>query len=461
MNDCLPWTDKRLAGINKDELSLLLQPKMDIVQDQSEAITNLMVLLYEKQYRRQARLSSYRQRHLLLRWYYEKGWSIYNLSAFFKLLSKESSPPRGNASGFNLVGYSRGQLGLGEDLRSYAALLKLKQVPFSIFHVGHPSDNPTTYTMKEESDVLPFSHSIFFMNMIELEKLFDLYHSDDNCFGYRIAIPPWELPRVPKAWDNAFTQLDEVWAMSDFVKQAYENVVPNVIKASPVVLRPSIDARVVERQLRPFTFLYIFDANSYLERKNPIAALRAFMQAFSDGAENVRLILKTTRELSHSILGKELIHLASTDRRVKLITELSTERQIQALWSNCDCYVSLHRSEGFGRTIAEAISRRIPVIATNWSGNMDITGKDYPLGVDFTLVDIKNDEYPHGEGQQWAEPIVSDAAAKIRWVYDNFGTTEIENIIEKNLQRFDSYFSLDARNRPIENVLARNNEVPM
>jgi glycosyltransferase involved in cell wall biosynthesis len=453
LNDYLPWTIKRLDSISKNELDLLLQPKINVVQDQSEIITNLMALLYEKQHGCIPTLATFRQRHLLLQWYYDKAWSIYNLDGFFKLISDKTYVQNEAMKGFNLVGYSRGQLGLGEDLRAYAALLKSKHIPFSIFHIGHPSDDPVIHTVKEESDALLFSHSLFFMNMIELKKLFDIYSEEDKSFGYRIAIPPWELPKAPQAWLQDFSRVDEVWAMSDFVLRAYEDVVPNVTKASPVVLRPIAQVNPVKRQLRPFTFLYIFDAGSYLQRKNPLAVLQAFLQAFHQGRENVRLILKTTRKLSEYNLGKQLIHLAHTDSRVHLITNLATENQINDLWNQCDCYVSLHRSEGFGRTIAEAVSRRIPVITTNWSGNMDITGEDYPLGVDYSLIDIQDDEYPYGEGQQWADPVISDAVAKIRWVYDNYETIEIEKIVEQNMRRFDSYFSIDAGNRPIENVL--------
>ena len=114
------------------------------------------------------------------------------------------------------------------------------------------------------------------------------------------------------------------------------------------------------------------------------------------------------------------------------------------LWAECDCYLSLHRSEGFGRTIAEAVARKIPVISTHWSGSTDITGTDYPLGVAFKLVELQPDEYPYWQNQRWAAPDIKDAASKMQWVVNNQNRGDLFEIIEQNYERYISKFSLSA-----------------
>ena len=447
-----PWTPERLARIDVKQLEVLLAPGPGIPQDQSEPITNLAIKLSQLQ-GRPLKLNRFLGRQALLKWYKTKAYSIYNLESFFSCLEHRFKliPDSKQKDGFNLIGYSRGTLGLGEDLRATAALLRNRGIPFSVYHIGHPSDSPEECVMPEESAELLFNTSVLFLNTIEAKKFLSLYQEYLPYLGYKIIIPPWELPEAPAQWESVFAEFDEIWCMSDFVAKAYEGLHNNLISVPPVVLPPAKSGQADKRQQRGFTYLYIFDAGSYLTRKNPEAVVKSFLQAFASSNEPVRLVLKVSNwQVNSQTMALE--SLIKLDSRISLITENYSSDEMNTLWDSCSCYVSLHRSEGFGRTIAEAACRGIPIVCTGWSGNVDITGQDYPLLVDYQLKAVEEGDYPHFSGQYWADVDVNDGAAKLHWVSTNRNTSELATITAALQQRFETCFSLQSPGRRIESL---------
>lgn len=449
-DDYLPWTPERLNNIPDAELHNLLKTREDVTQDQSVPITNLMVLLYNKQHGH-IDLTLFKSRRRLVEWFRLFGQSIYNLNSFFAVIHRTSSHSITKEKGINLVGYSKGQLGLGEDLRAFAKVLDRFKVSYSVFSIGHPSDNPKQYADLPESNALPYSHSIFFMNAIELGKLIKCYSNFKAAFGYTIAVPPWELSRAPSEWQETLQQFDEVWAMSQFVHRALHPICDKLKYSAPVVLESPLSKSQVKRQHRPFTFMYMFDSASFLSRKNPEAAIQAFLSAFPDKTTPVRLLLKST-PLQNSGSCEALLKLVGSDSRIALETKLVSHSELDNLWGRCHCYLSLHRSEGFGRTIAEAVVRNIPVIATDWSGNTDITGPDYELGVSYELIDVAEHEYPYSDNQVWSEPKIADAAQKMKWVYENQNSEDLRFIVTKLIKRYHDTFSVNATRPSVEEL---------
>ena len=169
-NHYLPWTYKRLSLLPENVWQQLFSPSENVEQDQTYPITNLMVLLYQK-ITNECDLSTFKKRASLVRWYEIYGKSIFNIEELETKLNyqtqKRHEPLKSN--GVNLVGYSRGRLGLGEDLRAYAELLKHKGIAFSIVHIGHPTDDPLSFSSPFENGVI-FDKSIFFINAIECNK---------------------------------------------------------------------------------------------------------------------------------------------------------------------------------------------------------------------------------------------------------------------------------------------------
>jgi glycosyltransferase involved in cell wall biosynthesis len=168
---------------------------------------------------------------------------------------------------------------------------------------------------------------------------------------------------------------------------------------------------------RAFVFLYVFDFFSYLDRKNPFAAIRAFKLAFPDRLSDVSLVLKAMNGNEKSTLWLSMVQLIDDDPRIIIVNQTLSRAKILALFDACDCFVSLHRSEGFGRGPAEAMYLGKPVIVTNYSGNTDFTLPDNSCLVDFSLVNVQAGQYPFHEGQQWADADVGHAAWYMKKLY--------------------------------------------
>jgi glycosyltransferase involved in cell wall biosynthesis len=154
-----------------------------------------------------------------------------------------------------------------------------------------------------------------------------------------------------------------------------------------------------------------------MERKNPLGLIRAFKLAFAS-MPKAKLVLKVSRAINYPEEIK-LLRDAIDGANIYLDISDMTREQVTALMNSCDCYVSLHRAEGLGLTIAEAMLLGKPVIATAYSGNLDFMDADTSLLVKYNLVELDQDYLPYQKGWHWADPDVNDAAEKMRWVYEN------------------------------------------
>jgi glycosyltransferase involved in cell wall biosynthesis len=430
----LPWTPKRLAALTQQELAVLFAPSANVVQDQNIDISNLMVLLYSKLFAN-VDLAKFRNRQALVEWYQVLGRYVFNIDQLenhISATSQEKQALETNQYGFNLIGYARSVTGLGEDVRQLATILGQLDIPFSLIVVGHPADSLQYAKLPNQSHVAKYKTSIFCMNLIEFEKLFGIYDDINKTFGKIILQAPWELPKLPKIPQSIMQCVDKFWAISDFVKNAFEaDGFNNVVKVPLICRSPLENETLVIQgvQKRAFTFLYIFDAGSYWSRKNPEITVDSFQNAFKLG-EKVRLIFKVTNA-NQSRQFLTFREKCRSDPRIHFITEYQSEMQIAKLFSHADCYVSLHRSEGFGRTLAEASLHAKPVIATNWSGSCDILPQESELLVDYTLVTLQQGDYPFAESQHWADADLTDATEKMFRVF-NLPKTQLEAIGQLN-----------------------------
>lgn len=238
---------------------------------------------------------------------------------------------------------------------------------------------------------------------------------------YRIGYWYWELDSIPPSWRRQADQLDEIWAATDFVAAALRATVSQPVRLmTPGVELPAFQPLpgtsfgLAEDR---FTFLFVFHMMSIMERKNPLGLIRAFRRAFA-ADEPVSLVLKTSFGARHPMEMQNLQRAADA-AGVQVIDAVFTQGETLALMNACDCYVSLHRSEGFGLTLAEAMLLGKPVIATGYSGNTDFMDPSNSLLVDHTLVRLTRDYLPYKAGSRWAEPSLDDAARLMRQVYEN------------------------------------------
>jgi glycosyltransferase involved in cell wall biosynthesis len=234
--------------------------------------------------------------------------------------------------------------------------------------------------------------------------------------GYTIGYWAWELAKFPDEWRSSFAFVQEVWAASRF---AYEAIAPATTK--PVFLMPpAVAIPAPEPGLKradfglpddKFIFYFSFDFRSYASRKNPLAAIAAFRRAFPHSDAPVSLVLKTIGSSWKLEDRDALTQTIRGDPRILLIDQEFARPRAIALVALADCFVSLHRSEGFGRGPAEAMLLGKPVITTDYSGTRDFATAETALLVGGELVPVGKDEYPGADGQVWAEPDIDEAVA--------------------------------------------------
>jgi glycosyltransferase involved in cell wall biosynthesis len=238
---------------------------------------------------------------------------------------------------------------------------------------------------------------------------------------YRIAYWAWELEMIPDEWLEVAPFADEIWAPTEFVAKAMRSRMP-----LPVFeMLPGVEVGRVEPVSRAelgiaedhCVFLFMFDMYSELERKNPLAVIRAFQQAFG-AEEKASLVIKVSRGNADPE-GLRRLESAAREAAVLLVDRVVSRELAYGFLDLCDCFVSLHRSEGFGLGLAEAMLLGKPTIATRYSGNLAFMHPENSLLVDYTLADIVKSGPIYQKGAFWAEPAVEHAASLMRWVFGN------------------------------------------
>ena len=331
------------------------------------------------------------------------------------------------APGALLVGHPYGVLGVGEYVRASAAAFAAAGVPFHIRNTydwgEHLAEKHPDFAFWDRLTTgRPHRANVFHINADEMADA--RRHLGDAFFAdrYNIAAWHWELSHFPEAWLKALEGVDELWASSRFIQHtlAERARVPVVWMPHPVEVTgaPTTEALDLPVPDERFLFLTFFDFTSFVTRKNPFGAIRAFRAAFPrGGAPRVGLIVKANGASARPAEAKAFLASPELrDPRITVVNETLDRRRLLGLIRRCDCFVSLHRSEGFGRGIAEALLFEKPVIVTGYSGNMDFTNPQNACIVDYQLVDVGPDEYPHPAGQRWADPDLEQAAEHMRRV---------------------------------------------
>ncbi|MFD2113979.1 glycosyltransferase family 4 protein [Thiorhodococcus fuscus] len=332
------------------------------------------------------------------------------------VIAKRSADWKHRPLGVNLIGYPRGQLGIGEDIRMAALALRSAEIPFSIYAVEPGSDvcQADESLSSHVSDDLQYSINLICMTGIETARLAAV--EGRHLFGgrYTIGYWPWELPDWPEEWRHAYGLVDEVWASSRYTYEAYRRSCSKPVRHMSMAIAVEPASGLTRKHFGlpedRFLFVFSFDMLSSIDRKNPEACIRAFLAAFPKGSEPVGLIVKAMRACSENPRWQSLVAEAKRDPRIKLVDGTLDRSVLHDFYRACNCYLSLHRSEGFGRGMAEAMLLGKPVIATGYSGNMDFTVPGTAMLVDHRLRPVNAGEYPFGEGQLWAEPDIEHAA---------------------------------------------------
>lgn len=355
--------------------------------------------------------------------------------------------------GVNLVAYIRADMGLGVAARGMAAAFEAAGVPFNVVNMEHGNYSAQTDQSWAHKEV---AHSRYDVTVVCVNP--------DNSFYLRTQFSPellgdryviahwyWELPEMPDEWLAEFEYTDEVWAASNFIKDAISSKAPVPVVRVPTVVQLNHSHQLSRAELGlpedRVLFLAMFDTKSVLERKNPLGVVRAFKNAFSNDDGRVGLILKFNnpdyeqpimRALRDEIRGQNVF----------VIDRLLSRDELTSLIDCCDCFVSLHRSEGFGLGPAEAMSLGKPAIITNWSGNTDYMTTDNCIAIDYKLVELGRDYGPYKAHQHWAEPDLEQAA---HWMKKIVAEPELAKAIGRRGQEtINTHFSPQAVGRIIQ-----------
>jgi glycosyltransferase involved in cell wall biosynthesis len=319
--------------------------------------------------------------------------------------------------GVNLAGYLTAEFGLGEMGRVLHATLRAADVPTVavVEERSLASLVRTGWAAPQDLAAPRFPISVLAVNADYTELLLTS-HPQLGRDRYRIGFWAWELEDFPARFDAGFGLVDEVWANSDFARDAIARRASVPVKTFPVpVLDPGVPDRAPRQAGDPVSFLFAFDFNSTAGRKNPWDVIAAFQQAFP-GRENARLVIKASNGHLHGAAAERLRYLAGADHRIELVERYLSVAELARLYADCDAYVSLHRSEGFGLTVAEAMIRGIPVISTDYSATREFVDERAGWPIPCTLVEVGAGSPPYQPDGHWAQPDVAVAAAAMRAV---------------------------------------------
>lgn len=410
--------------------------------DAPQGITRVLADIYEQRVDLQKAFPDVAGAHRLdyLEWVSRRGTLELDLPESLLPESRESPPPAAATSpaqpaalpespreplfGVNVVGYFRSELGVGEAGRQVVSALDAVEVPVLPLHgrtiplsrQGHP------FTYLDHSNAR-YPTNLVCMNADALPDFARQAGASFFADRYTIGLWFWEVTSPPASqWADAFALVDEVWAATHHVAQAISAVSPVPVVRIPLPVEfPPVPGDAREYfgfSEDEFVFLFSFDYLSVFERKNPLAVVSAFTQAF-DSDSGARLVLKCINAEHDPVHRDELQRVVSDRGDIRLLDQYLAPEAKNALTSAADCYVSLHRSEGFGLTMAEAMFYGKPVIATGYSGNVDFMTPWNSYLVDYDLVPIGAGAAPYPADGLWAEPSVEHAAQVMRTVFDD------------------------------------------
>lgn len=322
------------------------------------------------------------------------------------------------ARGVNLVGYLEAEMGLGEAARKLGRAFEQAGIAYApLAYKRTPSRQQHPASQSGAGEAL-YDTNVICLNADTLRSFATDVGVELFADRYTAGVWFWESTVFPRACLEGLAFVDEVWVASDYVREVIAQHTRKPVVVAPLAIErpPRVELSRADLGLpEGFEFLFSFDFFSVFERKNPLAVIEAFTKAFAPG-EGPLLVIKSINGHRKRKALARLEEAARGRPDIRLVDGYLSHAAKEALMATCDCYVSLHRSEGFGLTMAEAMSYGKPVIATGYSGNLEFMDEANSHLVPYAVVTI---ESGWSQGASWAEPDVDAAAALMRHVYDD------------------------------------------
>lgn len=371
----------------------------------------------------------YRLKNTLLR----KAYELYKVQGQQRAL-KFYRKVQQKKYGLNLVGYFSYTSGVAEVGRFFSKRLKESNVPFLIYDIA-----ASNYKKLDELSLAEYkSHfagktvfykNIFFVNGDAIDGLMN--QSPELFIGrHNVGVFFWEFDDY-FYFPNAFNAVNEVIAFTDFIATAVRKAAPPAVKVTKLnfpfvknweITKPAGEIRshlgIFEDE---FVFIFNFDFHSVYDRKNPEAILKAFTLAFT-ATDKVRLILKSIHAEENSTNFSKfqtVINNMPFKEKVIIINENLDRNEFMSMIQASDAYISLHRSEGLGLGMMEAMSMGKPVIATRYGGNLDFMNDENSCLVNYKLVPVEPGAGPYQPGWLWADADIEEASVFMKKLYED------------------------------------------
>lgn len=344
-------------------------------------------------------------------------------------VARTERPNQDLIRGVNLAGFLRGEFGLGEAARMLVKGLDARRIPVLPIDatISQLTRQKTEYaTLPNWSDGFPVNILCVNGNLIPglAEDAPWLFKERES-----IAMWFWETNRLPPEWLEAFEHLDEIWVASNFMAEMIGAASPIPVHAIPLPVSvppsPPFDRARYGIPEDDYLFTFVFDWHSTVERKNPHGLIEAFRSAFEPNS-GASLLIKSIQGIDFPAEYEQLAIAASRHPNIHLIDRHVPWREKNAMIAGCDCYVSLHRSEGFGLTLAEAMWFEKPAIATAYGGNLEFMTSENSRLVSYAMVPVGEKTAAATAGTahypadaMWADPDVGSAADAMRWAFEN------------------------------------------
>ena len=331
--------------------------------------------------------------------------------------------PGKHPKGINLYGFFKAENGLAQGVRTYARAMEKAGIPHTFLNtdfIGWLPQNDTTFDNQLTKEN-KYAVNVIHVNPDQWQEACGMFPREQFNGHYNIGVFLWELETVPEDWKPMFGYVDEIWTPSKFIADAMRKETDKPVTVIPYGMETPCNESLTRADFGlsedDFQVLMMFDSNSFSSRKNPGAAIDAFREAYGENPEYVKLVIKISNPKPEDIAFVEE-HIGGK-AGYTLITERMDKERLNSLIRLCDVFLSLHRSEGFGLVLAEAMSLGTATVATNWSANTEFMPEGTACLVDCGMVPVGNAYRYEQEGVTWAEPDVHQAAAYLRRLKDD------------------------------------------
>lgn len=330
-------------------------------------------------------------------------------------------------AGVSVLAYANAELGVGEAGRRLFSAIRQTGLPSELVGLtAHSSRNQhRLFGQLRDFPSFPTVISAVTADLApSVSRRFDLKRNASRHIGYWA----WELDEFPTQFMRGIRAVDEIWTISTFVQKAVEAKTDKKVSTVPISFRtPSAPTSFTREMLGitqdRFAFLTSFDYLSRPKRKNPESTIKAYLSAFQE-SDGTSLIVKSINSDQDLEYGAGLRTLASNRTDIVFIDQYFSSAENLALIELADCVVSLHRAEGFGLNLADAMVLGTPVIATNYGGNLDFMSDQSTALVDYDFHEVGEGNWPYDSKSLWAEPSVSHAASLMMKVFTQAGYRE-------------------------------------